>query len=313
MVGSHRREFGLDQHIERVEQTHDFEGLRKVKDPAVEMLVHYHVDVPRYAFWLRDVMLSADRGHVIVNGRTLRESMHPMRSRAAATLPGRPVLEFHDKVAVPVRPSTYYHWLIDQLPNLVIARELEPSAIAVLSANTPSHVYESLECLGFPWHRGRGTARYPRALIVDATSDFGWPRGSDLHGLRGRFNALMQPTKQREKIFISRRLSGNRQQGYERAESIAEEHGFVVVHPQTMSWREQVRLFANANSIVAAHGAGLSNVLFAPVGTEVVEVMDKSFSNGAYEVLCGALNMNYRRLMHDHDQVPDWQAALSSR
>mmetsp|Transcript_49944 Transcript_49944/g.156331 ORF Transcript_49944/g.156331 Transcript_49944/m.156331 type:complete len:122 (-) Transcript_49944:120-485(-) len=40
-----------------------------------------------------------------------------------------------------------------------------------------------------------------------------------------------------------------------------------------MSCREQVRVFASAHVVIGTHGAGLTNVMFAPSGARVIEFL----------------------------------------
>jgi len=49
-------------------------------------------------------------------------------------------------------------------------------------------------------------------------------------------------------------------------------HGFTCYHLETMSIREQVELFQQAEIIIGPHGAGLSNAVFSVPGTPVIEL-----------------------------------------
>jgi capsular polysaccharide biosynthesis protein len=55
--------------------------------------------------------------------------------------------------------------------------------------------------------------------------------------------------------------------------------GFRTVVPDRMSVADQVRTFARARVIVAAHGAGLTNLLFAPRETLVVEIASSNIAH----------------------------------
>jgi capsular polysaccharide biosynthesis protein len=48
--------------------------------------------------------------------------------------------------------------------------------------------------------------------------------------------------------------------------------GFQSVLPREMTIREQARLFARAEVVVGANGAGLANLVFCPAGTKVLEL-----------------------------------------
>ena len=48
--------------------------------------------------------------------------------------------------------------------------------------------------------------------------------------------------------------------------------GFEIVVASRLSYAEQVRAFASANLLVSPHGAGLTNLLYTPLATRVVEL-----------------------------------------
>jgi capsular polysaccharide biosynthesis protein len=77
-----------------------------------------------------------------------------------------------------------------------------------------------------------------------------------------------------KRIYIDRRNSSHRPLLNE-GEVIAAlaEYGFVPVRLETLRLDEQQRLFANADIIVAPHGAGLTNILYARPDCKVIELI----------------------------------------
>ena len=53
------------------------------------------------------------------------------------------------------------------------------------------------------------------------------------------------------------------------AEIAAQEFGFTVIAPETLSWPIQVNIFHNAEVIVGEFGSGMHNAIFARAGTRV--------------------------------------------
>lgn len=49
-------------------------------------------------------------------------------------------------------------------------------------------------------------------------------------------------------------------------------HGFAKMRLETLDMADQIRLFAGATHVVAAHGAGLSNIVFGPKDLRVLEL-----------------------------------------
>lgn len=75
-------------------------------------------------------------------------------------------------------------------------------------------------------------------------------------------------------ILISRKYASTRR--IENEEELYErlsQRGFINVSLEKLSFPEQVKLFANARTIVAPHGAGLGSIVFAPPGAEIIELI----------------------------------------
>ena len=52
--------------------------------------------------------------------------------------------------------------------------------------------------------------------------------------------------------------------------------GFEVIEPDSLSFIDQVRLFREAAVVVGQTGAGLMNLLFAPVGCRAIVLIARS-------------------------------------
>ena len=68
-------------------------------------------------------------------------------------------------------------------------------------------------------------------------------------------------------------------------------YGFETVEAETLSLHDQIALFKAADMVCGAHGAGLTNIAFAPPGTQVIEfVIGERFPLGAvfWELACAA-------------------------
>ena len=79
--------------------------------------------------------------------------------------------------------------------------------------------------------------------------------------------------KSKKRIYISRKLAVKRHLTNENQFlPLLKKHKFRKVYLEKLSILEQVELFRSASHIIAAHGAGLTNVLFAPADVKILEV-----------------------------------------
>jgi capsular polysaccharide biosynthesis protein len=74
-------------------------------------------------------------------------------------------------------------------------------------------------------------------------------------------------------VYISRKMAlGRRVINEEALEEALRKMGFQIAVTETMSYSEEVRLFANARTIVGAGGSGLSNVIFSRPPVKMIEI-----------------------------------------
>ena len=76
--------------------------------------------------------------------------------------------------------------------------------------------------------------------------------------------------------------------------------GWETVCLETMTIKEQMKTFAEATHIVAAHGAGLVNLLWCKSGTKVIEIQDeKMIHKKVYPILSHHLGLEHQLLLAD--------------
>jgi capsular polysaccharide biosynthesis protein len=54
--------------------------------------------------------------------------------------------------------------------------------------------------------------------------------------------------------------------------------GFTIIRPESLSFKEQICTFQNARVVLGAFGAGLTNCMFCPPGSRVLELEDPVFA-----------------------------------
>ena len=81
--------------------------------------------------------------------------------------------------------------------------------------------------------------------------------------------------------------------------------GYKVINPQLYEIDEQIKIFSNADKIIAPHGSNLSNIIFCKPGTEIDEIgpkfnndFEKIFEN-RFKILAKINNLKYFRFLTD--------------
>ena len=190
----------------------------------------------------------------------------------------------------------YGHFLLESLPRLFIAKLLYddgfrfpiliPSTFPEFARRIATMLHKDFEFLEFEVQRDIILA--DRVLLPSMCHTDYIFHPCFLEFLRSLASDIIFTSKKaklpdvsevnRRRIFISRSRiragvsSFRAMQNYDEIETIARSRGFEIIHPQEMSWTEQVAMFANADFIVGEYGSGLHNALFARPGTCVLSI-----------------------------------------
>ena len=188
------------------------------------------------------------------------------------------------------------HWLTAHLPKLLLLKQRGELGDIVLPPEDrrTSVMTSSLQMLGIDASSLR-TFDVTRPLEVEQltvveTDRF---RPELLKPVREALCTASAGTPQR-RIYISRGKAGRRRLvNEEEVWAVLKQKGFEKVFMEELSFAEQVSLMQHAAVVVAPHGAGLTNMMFCPQGTHVVEIADLSFPNPNFYALASAMGLDY--------------------
>jgi capsular polysaccharide biosynthesis protein len=116
-----------------------------------------------------------------------------------------------------------------------------------------------------------------------------------------------QIERQPRRLYVSRAKATSRRLVNEKEIlALLRPLGFDVIHAEDLPLARQAEYFAQAEVIVAPHGAGLTNIYFSSPGTKVVEIFFESPEfRTCYWSLCEALNMDYIYTVGSAVENPD--------
>jgi capsular polysaccharide biosynthesis protein len=199
----------------------------------------------------------------------------------------------------------WYHFMIDVLPRIAIAEEcdeIEAPDLWYVPASTPDRA-GLLERMGITADRRIDSMQVPHVraerLVVPSLAGYeqhpAWGTqflrerllGPDYHRVSGRY------------LYITRGVSKNNRAVLNEAEVMAalEARGFESVDPATLSIEDEIRCFAEAEIIVTAHGAALTNLVFSSPGASVIELFPASHAVATFWKLATTVpGLEYRYL-----------------
>ena len=221
-----------------------------------------------------------------------RSSVVPLDRRPAST---------HRTAAVIHRPSgsqNYYHWIIDHLLKLRGVEHYEErtgdSVELIVSAHMPEFAKEALELLGFGDHsitEWEGPHARVDTLVVPSWPE---PTPGNLRWIRSRMTGSVSGTERETGwVYVSRQNAsrGRKVANFDEIAEVLREFDVSIVRCEDLSFIEQVRLFSSVDGIVAPHGAGLTNMIWAD-RPSVIELFNGRVAMPFY-VLADVLDHHY--------------------
>jgi capsular polysaccharide biosynthesis protein len=202
--------------------------------------------------------------------------------------------------------ARFFHWMTDALPRLQILRRAGPvpwEAIDhfLISEGVPA-IRESLRLLGI---------REAAIVVTRPDSHFlcDWlivPSFPSAPGnvppwaidfLRSQF----LPTHCRipaRRLYLSRaKASGRKILNEEEIMPLLTRRGFIRVTLEEMSLVDQIALFAEAEAVVAPHGAGFTNLVWCAPKTKVLEIFSPLYVNLCYWAIASLISADYNYLL----------------
>lgn len=194
---------------------------------------------------------------------------------------------------------SYYHWLIDIMPKIILLQERRPELITDSFLCLPhdhslSDIHsECFEILGIKANRVIdtkliGAVQADQCIGVTTPGFVNVPPSAN--GLRVRLGHLGSGVGSR--IYL-RRAGRRRVLNEEQVVNLMRKHGFTVVddHPRTLV--DQIGIFRDADIVVAPHGGALANLLWCRPGGRVLELAGSGYFPDYFRELADFGHLEY--------------------
>lgn len=232
-------------------------------------------------------------------------------------LPKPRILKDRSLLLASTGAETYFHWMTDVLPRLEIAKiaGFDPSSFDHIIVNqiTKSFQMETLKQLAIPIERCRTFGDFPSGYLCESLTIPSLPAfpgnvtPETIAFLRKLFPIPAGPTT--KKIFIGRNKHSKRKMIQEsRIWHYLCARGFEKWECDELSVEDQARLFASAGTVVIAHGAAATNLVFCQPGTRVIELFGPGYVNPCYKDLCSHVGLYHAAVIGDGK---DWRINLN--
>lgn len=199
-------------------------------------------------------------------------------------------------------PNAYYHWLIEVLPKLSTIHRFVPlSAVPLIVPPVlKSFQADSLRMAGVNDSRllpfDNGCWQIGKLFFPSLPGPTGSPSPAAVRWLREQF---LPPRAQLAKtgtkrIYLTRRDASQRRVLNEsQVIAFLEAEGFSTVCPGELTFAEQIEIFSHAEVVIGPHGAGATNMVFAPEGATLIEFFGENYLNGCFWALANLRKQRY--------------------
>lgn len=201
--------------------------------------------------------------------------------------------------------SEYFHWFTDALPRLLVVESFLKTDQLLLPENYKAKPYvrESLELLKVKVHyyNPKKSLFVKHLNTATHTAPTGNYNKQVINHLRDRFLTTKISDEPTRKIFISRQKANKRKISNE-AEVIGliSAFGYETHFFEDYDLKKQIEIMTQTKSVVALHGAGLTNMLFMPEGAQVLELRNENDDhNNCFFSLASALGHEYYYLLNN--------------
>jgi hypothetical protein len=212
-------------------------------------------------------------------------------------------------------PANYYHWMCRTLPLLRIYQKWfdwqEIDFFYIGQFPISSFHKESLEKAGIPLNKitqSACTADRILVAITNRTINWGDPINKEAYFFtRNLFlkNLKINFKNKKSRVYVKRGNPGRRKVINEiQVIALLERYGFASVLMDDKTVQEQAEIFSQAEAIVAAHGAALTNLLFIQARTKVIEIIPYGYVNNCFYAMTSHGEADYFYLQSEKtDQI----------
>lgn len=202
--------------------------------------------------------------------------------------------------------TSFAHWILTCLPKLILLifgniknsenRFFPKLSYFIHNSMNSKYVIEAMQLLEVDISKVYSLAETPflkcKNLTVPSRIGYGVnPNAISIHLIKEAFGKFFIEGKKR--IVIHRKKGYRKINNFNLVMNYLSTLGFESVVCEELSFLEQIQLFSQAEVVIAPHGAGLSNLVFCPPSTKVLEIFSSAYIGLCYWYLSHSNKLDY--------------------
>lgn len=195
--------------------------------------------------------------------------------------------------------DNYFHWFTEVLPKMIHVKKTEGGhAIFYIPFSLKDYQIQSLKICGINFYKTEDQARIFRKLTIVKNCTI-YPGIYHPTLLSETKHILTKgrtfKSNKKRKVYVTRE-NATRRRLINEAEviGVVKNYGFEIFDFDAIPFQEQVELMLETGVFISIHGAALTNMLFMPVKSVIIELLPIHFTNDkCYFILAGTLKHDY--------------------
>ena len=199
--------------------------------------------------------------------------------------------------------NIYFHWLFDILPRIYLLKlgQINFDEIDYFVVdNRTTFEQETLAKIGIPQDKilplSFPTHIQATNLIVPSfPGTIAWMPSWTCDYLKSIFlDDTGIPKSKTKRLYISRNKSSNRRLiNEEKITNFLSKYGFVILNLETLTVAKQAEILAQAEIVISVHSSGLSNIVFCPPQTKIIEIFSPHYVYPCYWLVSNLTHLDY--------------------
>ena len=227
------------------------------------------------------------------------------RNLITSEKPPRNQLPIFNYGKIGLSSSGFYHLISEDLAALLMNKSEFPILNYRGNSKLVSQVLSNLNQEIIPT---------PKWVFVKSLSfvthglDLGYLHPEGLSSLRKYAQCPGVAQNIKEKIYVSRIGTRRSIDGEELIAEHLANQGFRILRAEKLTFKEQIDLFLNVETLIGVHGAGLTNSIWTPQA-KLIELMPSDRINRCFEWQSNLLESSYERILFNPEK-PDIEAII---
>jgi hypothetical protein len=196
--------------------------------------------------------------------------------------------------------TSYYHFLIEELPRLLFTISRYPNLSIMIYENAPKHVLGFVDMLKQNLSLQNNVILLPMGLyqvsnyvFTASEDDSGFFHKESINIVRDTFKVSKKEFPTGRKAYLSRKKAARSFTNETEVEEHLKKGGFSIICLEDLSIAAQINLFQNAEIIVGSHGAGFANLVWASENVRVLEIFSPVRANDCFARLASTVRAKY--------------------